>query len=134
MALSDDSISKIENLTEFGDGCLAKFQQLVNSEIDELNHNSNYLDFVSNTQIGKDLNSKLLKLRDVATDTSNDVAKLIRTTEDFVGTQIRLNSGSYDDVPVINSDSFKSKENFTSGSYTTVPGGTSVPSSAFWKR
>ena len=34
MALSDDSIFKIENLTEFGDGCLANFQQLVNSEIE----------------------------------------------------------------------------------------------------
>ena len=137
MALADESIVKINARLERAEGQLRTFKNL-DSYIEELNKNEDYLVFVNNTELGASLNSNLLKLRDIAYETGETVDALYSVTHDFLDLQAKLNKNSPGSV----SENISSRENSNTGvsipggntvpDTVMIPGGHSIPSSGTW--
>jgi len=91
MALGQSSIDRLSLLMNTADTNLKAFREELFASIDELHGNTNYNIFIENTEIGKELNDKLLKLRDVGTDTASSIEKLLNITVEFKERQKSLN-------------------------------------------
>ena len=140
MALSDKSIADLYKVVADRSG-VRKFQEFVDADISNINQNPDYVAFTE-TAIGSELNSKLLKIRDISLETANEIENLLKTTDSFLDRQKTLNSMQLGQEPgeLTNFYSSAADENLARyGSkdyttYVTLPGGNSVPSSATWKR
>ena len=105
MALGDDRLNLISNMMDSARGNLNNYYEQIADCVERLNNNSNYQTFVSNTDIGSNLNEKLLQLRGIGDDSAGDIGRLLIVTDDFVDTQRELNRAqaaevsysSYDD-------------------------------------
>ena len=127
MALGDGTLNLISDMIDSAYGNLRKYNSQIDECIARLNNNSNYQEFVSNTEIGSTLNENLLKLRNIGNDTSDDVNRLLNTTNEFVETQRALNQStstesssyyeeSYDDTDYSSSSSETSSSTSTTSS------------------
>ena len=94
MALGEKSIAELDHYMDYADNYLKRFHEKIEESIEQLTSNSNYQTFVENTEIGNELNSKILKLKEIGINTGDDVNKLLKTTRDFNERQRTLNSFS----------------------------------------
>ena len=92
MALDRQSIKEMRILMGESKKQLG-YTSSIKDGMSELQHNANYMAFVTGTDIGKKLNESLLKLEKISDNTISDLKKIITRTDSFLDTQEKLNSG-----------------------------------------
>ena len=91
MALGDNSIEYVANCMSASDHNVKKFYSDIEAAINKLHSDANYMTFVENTDIGKSIDQRIMKLKGIGKSTGSDVEKLVKRTQSFLDQQRILN-------------------------------------------
>lgn len=92
MALGKSSIDHLSNSMTASKNNVKRFYNDLDAAIKELHSNENYNTFVANTDIGKTIEERLIRLISVGKSTGGDIEKLVNRTQAFLDEQRVLNS------------------------------------------
>ena len=135
MALGNATINQLNEKMSLSQDYLRKYYDGLRDGMETLQGNVNYKSFVENTEIGRELNDKLNRIKIVGDKTASDVNQLLKTTSEFTENQRVLNSTNGSASEVSYSSYQGEAQSIPSlgepqGSTVTIPGGTTIPSSA----